>query len=395
MHFVVDQGSLVRELSLVNRAIEIRKTRPALSRVRLEARDDGMLQLTAINMEYSLISQLAASVLDPGVISVSADRLCGLASALEGEITFKVDECYATIKAGRSHSRMPWVADAFPELEPMPANAATVAATDLGRLVSSVRFAAAKESTRFGVAGALMRFSVDQMTGVAMDQTRCAFIRFPVIVASPFEFLFPLPAMAEVPKLLEGQAEASVAISGNNLFVAAGGRLLVARRLAGSFPDYDCLFPDPAATPATIDRAALDSAVARMLLFADSAPLSVPRIRLRLRPEELAISAVNDRGEEAEDPMECEYAGAETAIDLNGNHVREFLDIAPGGRVRVFIGEDGRTEWRMADDDYRYVMMSIPPLAEKPDEGLPAGHERSSVRQPPLHAPEIQISLGR
>jgi hypothetical protein len=49
----------------------------------------------------------------------------------------------------------------------------------------------------------------------------------------------------------------------------------------------------------------------------------------------------------------------------------------------------------MADDDaYRYVVMPIPPLTEKPDEGLPAGHERLSVRQPPLHAPEIQISLG-
>jgi DNA polymerase-3 subunit beta len=252
----------------------------------------------------------------------------------------------------------------------MPENAATVAAPDLARLVSSVRFAAAKESTRFGIAGVLMRFSDGQITAVAMDQTRCALMRFPAIVADPFEFLFPLPAMTEIPKLLEGQVEASVAINGNHLFVAAGSRLLLARKLDGSFPDYDRVLPEPATAPATIDRIVLDSAIARVALFAESDPLSVPRIRLRLHPGELAVSAVNDQGEEAEDPLNCDYAGRETAVDLNGSHIREFLNAALGRKVRVFIAEDARTEWRMADDDaYRYVVIPIPPLPEKADLG--------------------------
>jgi DNA polymerase III subunit beta len=362
MHFVIAQDALVRELGLVSRATEIRRTMPSLSRVRLEARSDGILQLTAVNLEFALTSQIAARVIESGVIWLAAERLCGLASALEGEITFTTGERYATIRAGRSRSRMPWSADAGWELEPMPENAARVAAPVLGRLISCVRFAAAKESTRFGIAGVLIRFSGGQMTGVALDQTRGALIRVPATVASPSEFLFPLPAIADVPKLLEGQEQASVAISRNHFFVAAGGRLLVARKLEGSFPDYGRLFPEPATAPATIDRIALDSAVARVLLFAESAPLSVPRIRSRLRPGELAVSVVNERVEEAEDPLDCDYAGPETAVDLNGRHIREFLNVAPGGKVRVFIEEDGRTELRIANDDaYRYVMMPIPP----------------------------------
>jgi DNA polymerase-3 subunit beta len=365
MHFIIEQGSLVRELGLVSRAIETRRTMPALSRIHLEARGDGTLQLTAANLEYALTSQLAARVLEPGVISLEASRFLGLVSALKGEITLRADERHATIRAGRSRSRMPGAADAGWELEPLPENATAVAAPVLGRLISCVRFAAAKESTRFGVAGVLMRFSGDQMTAVAMDQTRCALIRFPVTVASPCEFLFPLPAMSEIPKLLEGQEKASVAISGTHLFVAAGARLLVARKLDGSFPDYDRLLPKPAATPATIDRTALDSAVARVLLFAESAPLTVPRIRLRLRPGELTVSA-NEQGEEAEDPLDCDYAGRETAVFLNGRHLQEFLKAAPSGNVRVFIGEDAHVECRATDDDaYRYVMTPIAPLSEE------------------------------
>jgi DNA polymerase III sliding clamp (beta) subunit (PCNA family) len=73
MHLTIDQSVLARELALVAAAAETRSSR-SLSRVRVEARDNGTLRLTANNLEFGLASKVAAQVTEPGVICVPAKQ---------------------------------------------------------------------------------------------------------------------------------------------------------------------------------------------------------------------------------------------------------------------------------------------------------------------------------
>jgi hypothetical protein len=55
--------------------------------------------------------------------------------------------------------------------------------------------------------------------------------------------------MQSIQKLVEDQERVCVAASASHIFVAAGSRLLVASKLAGTFPDYGRILVEPATSP--------------------------------------------------------------------------------------------------------------------------------------------------
>jgi DNA polymerase-3 subunit beta len=360
MHVVVDRAAVLRELNLVARAAETRATIPSLSHVLLEARDDGALRLTTNNLEYGLASGVEALVIEPGVICLPARSFLQLVSALEGQITICTDaNHYATIIAGRSRSRMPGEeADTSSELAPMPEGAVAVPSELFVRLLTCVGFAAAKVSGQFEVPAALVRFTGEVLVCAATDSHRFALAHAATAAAAPCEFLFPSAAMACVKKLVEGQERAYVAATSHHLFVSAGSRLLAARKLAGSFPDYDRILSEPSAPPMEIDSASLSSAMIRVLLFTEASTCVSPRMRFLLRRGELVISAASVHVGEGEGSLACDYSGPEIAVSFNPRYILDFLGFVPNGRVRAWIKDDHTpAEWRLADDDtYRYVV---------------------------------------
>src|SRR5262249_46997422 len=244
--FLIHQSLLLPELALVAAAAQPGSPIRALSQVRLEARDSGALQLVAHNLEYGIASELPAQVTEPGVIFLPAAKLLSLINALDGEVALHTAaNNSATITACRSRSRMPGEAamDTFTELPMMPEARVDVPAEMLAENLTRVEPMVARVTGRFEVAAALITSTGDQLIFVGTDGRRLALARVP-ITSGPFEFLFPLGAMACVHKLLDGVEQACIAANKEHLFVAAGFRLLAARQIAGKFPDYERVLPN-------------------------------------------------------------------------------------------------------------------------------------------------------
>jgi DNA polymerase-3 subunit beta len=362
MQFAIEQSVLAPELALVATAVETRSTIRTLSQVRIEARETGAIRLTVNNLEFGLASELPAQVIEPGVICLPAKSLLSLVQALEGEITFHTSvNHYATVIAGSSRSRMPGEPpDTFSDLEAMPGGAIGLPAEILAQMLSRVKFAVAKVAGRFEVPAALLTADGERLFCVGTDGRRLALVEIP-LESPPCRFLFPLGAMECVLKLLEGQERACVAAGSQHLFVAAGARLLAARQLAGTFPDYQRVLPHFDTPPALIDRDALRTALGRVELFTDSGKRLDPKMRFTFRAGELALSAASVQGGEGEDAIGIEYAGPEISMTFNSRLVAEYLDVVPQGALRVWIEKDqARTEWRPEKDDtYRYVLMTL------------------------------------
>src|SRR5262245_24949486 len=140
MHLVIDQANLLSELRLVASAAETRTAVPRLGHLRLEARANGVVQLTAQNMEYGLTSAVEGYVQEPGGICLPAKLFFQLVATLDGAITVRADRNhYATITADCSRSRMPGEAiDDFSQLETIPEGATGLSLETLLRLVSYV-----------------------------------------------------------------------------------------------------------------------------------------------------------------------------------------------------------------------------------------------------------------
>ena len=90
--------------------------------------------------------------------------------------------------------------------------------------------------------------------------------------------------------------------------------------------------------------------------------IRTPKMRFTFRTDELSVSAASVHGGEGQDVVACDYSGPEIKVGFNPHYIREFLDVAPKGKLHVWIKDDHTaTEWRpQGDDTYRYIAMPLP-----------------------------------
>src|SRR5437870_1000559 len=207
MEFTVSKSDLVRELGLSQGVVEKKTTIPILSNVLLEA-DGDRIMLTATDLELGIRCSCPARVKKEGAGTVPARKLLEYVRLLpEGDLQMKfLENHWANITSGRSRTRMAGMSrESFPELPSMPAAMAEVPVRTLASMISRTAFAISMEESRFTLNGALLVMRPEDLTMVATDGHRLAFVQsLPGgngRVEQAFRALIPKKALAELLKL--------------------------------------------------------------------------------------------------------------------------------------------------------------------------------------------------
>ncbi len=368
MEFTVAKTDLVRELSLSQGVVEKRTTIPILSNVLLEAAEDR-LTLTATDLELGIRCSCPAQVKRTGSGTIPARRFLDYVRLLpDADIQVKIlENQWASLVCGRSRTRMAGMSrESFPELPQMPEPVAEIPAGILSDLIQRTIFAISLEESRFTLNGAQLILRPSAITLVTTDGHRLAMseqaVEFGPGVNS--RALLPRKAMQEIARLaLEAGADAMIRFSAteNHLFFQMGRRLLISRKLTGTFPDYDRVLPKEQPHQITMPRDELRAAVERVAQFADERSHAV---RLQLSPGELKVhSSLSETGE-SEESMATTYDGPAIDIGFNAHYLVEFLRASAESEA-VLLLKDGASagELRPAGEAlnyvYRYVVMPM------------------------------------
>lgn len=341
MNISIPKSVLARELAIVAGVANHKSTIPILSTVRLEAAD-GALSITGTDLETGVIARCAASVVKAGAICLPAKKLTDLVRLLpDGDVSISVDDKqYATVRAGRSRSRIPGMSvESFPELPAMAERAVQMDARAFARTLALVSFAISQEQSRFTLDGAKVEWEQSLLRAVATDGHRLAYAELDcAIVYTPLSCLMPRAAIGAVAKLAdasEGGARVDVASDDNHLFFAIGERLIVARKLAGNFPDYKRVLPTYD-KHVSLDREELAGALQRVMGFSDERSRSV---RFSFKDGELSMLAANIELGESEESVPIEGA-ASVEIGFNASYIMDALRAITHERVAVFIKDE-------------------------------------------------------
>lgn len=358
MQFTVSKSVLCGALALVNRASARSGSIPILKNVKLAA-DGETLTVTATDLDVALSTRIPAKVVTPGAITLPATRLHDYARLLsEGDVAFKVgDTGYVSITAGKSRTRIAGIsAEAFPEL-PAAVDGVKIPAAVLVSLVKRTQFAISTVASRFTLAGALMAIGDGTLRIVATDGHRMALAGMALAAEEKVKVILPLTAIKQLPSLAEGVGEIEFGQDENHLFFRAGDAVMTARKLTGSFPDYERVLPKSAPIVLSIARADLAAALSRVGQFSDERSRSV---KVAVRTGEVEVSAASVESGESSEAVTCDYDGSDLEIGLNGQYVSEFLSVADGEKVTLHL-VDGKTacEFRPAEGEYRYVVMPM------------------------------------
>jgi DNA polymerase-3 subunit beta len=288
----------------------------------------------------------------------------------EGDVQIKfLDNHWASITAGRSRTRIAGMSrESFPELPQMPEKIADLPIKIVASMIARTQFAISAEESRFTLNGALLLLSPEALTMVATDGHRLAYVQAKTEtskVEQNFRALIPKKAMGELVKLADGadgeNATANFAGDDNHLFFEVGHRLLITRKLTGTFPDFERALPKDHTLVATLQKDEIRAAIERVAQFADERSRA---IRVQFTKGEIKIFSQSVEMGESEESVNSEYQGPDLEIGFNAQYLLDFLRSIPQSQV-AFELKDQKSAGEMRPagegikDQYRYVVMPM------------------------------------
>ncbi len=346
MKLIVDQASLVTELSVLQGIVDRKAPIEELKNVRLEARDDNRLVLTATDLEVGVVTQVTADVEEPGEILVEARDLHETMRRMPaGTVDLRHPddrgERKLQVEAERRHFRLP-AADTgnFPTLPRREGEAtAVIAAPTLAEMIRGVLFTITVDDPRYSLGGALWEIESGQLAMVGTDGRRLALRRRPIQVVGDEvpQMIVPRKALAEIQKLAaDHEGDAFLWATPSHLFVQVGDRELETSLKNDTFPDYRKVIPAANDKVFEIDAKEFRGALEGVSHLSQEQSRLV---RLDLGKGNLVVSSWNARGGMGRIELPVEYDGGELAIGFNAQYLVDFLAVTGSGRVRVSLGE--------------------------------------------------------
>ena len=373
------QENLSRGLSVVGRAVASRATLPVTQNVLLAA-DQGMLRLSATNLEIAMTTWIGAMVEEEGAVTVPARLLTDFVNSLGNDridIEMEPGSRVLQIKSGRSQASVNGTdASEFPPIPTVEeAMVARAEPSALRLAIARVAFAAATEESRPVLTGVEVKLQEGRFTMAAADGFRLAVHHGALTQSTPEEMGIIIPArtMNELNRLLSDHDEPVEIMltpqKGQVMFRVQGGDTveLVSQLLQGTFPNYDQLIPQSYTTRAILDSQAALRATRTASIFArDGSNI----IRMHVMPSEddqtargkLLVSARSEEVGDNQDEVDVvELEGEEGKIAFNSRYLLDVLSVLDRGQVAIETTTSSSPGvFKPTDsDDYVHVVMPM------------------------------------
>ena len=366
MDFMIQKSELLRELQYVQGGVERKSTVPILSNLLLETTGNTLV-VTATDLDVTVQCVCPASVKGSGSAAVSARKLFDIARFLpDAEIHFKSDgQNWIHLTCERSKFKIASLPkDNFPALPSVEGRRLLLPPQPLSHMSSRCAFAITQEESRYTLSGALMILNPTGITLVSTDGHRLVYISHNVEIAGLDQeerILIPKKTLTELTKLTGEQTVAvEFGSSENHLLFQLGDRLLISRRLAGQFPNFNMVIPRENDKKALLNTVELTNALKRVSVMADDESHSV---RLSVKKDQLDIHSSGAEIGEAKETVSAKYDAEPLEIGFNAQYLLDFLSGLDSDEVEINL-RDGETQGLLkpvAEEgyDHQYVLMPM------------------------------------
>ena len=274
--FVADRKALIKEVEIAGRVVEKKSTIPILGNLLLEAKGKT-LTITGTDLKIGAVTQCeigTAKKAEPGSITVPSKQFLATLKGMPGDsvqisqIGFAIT--VQSIDGGVTASLDGMSHESFPELPAVPDFTHMIPASVFRDAIKRTLYAISLEESRFTLNGDLLEIKDGKLRMVAADGHRLGYVEHPHD-GPEMRTLIPKRALVQLAKLAEKAEWVSMAHNDDHLFFGVDGRILIARKLTGNFPDYARMLPNDADTlhAAVVGTKALSDAMKRAEKYAD------------------------------------------------------------------------------------------------------------------------------
>lgn len=324
MKFSIKQESLKEELGFVQGITEKRSTLPVLSCILIESEGKNKVKITGTDLDTTLITAVEAEVDEEGVACVSARKLFDIVRLLEpGKIYFSHTGGRVEVESGRSNFKLlSYNEESFPEIPSPPSLDIEIENYILSSFINLTSFAITQETSRYVLTGAKFELRRGMLRMVTTDTHRLAFVESKA-EGREFDVLVPRKAINELAKLTREEGVCRFGERENLLYFQAGERMMVTRKLMGTFPNYEMVIPKESLFVAEFDSVEIKNALRRVSLMADERSKAV---KLTLSEGRLKVEAESSEEGMAVEEISASYSGETTTIGFNFQYLQDFLN---------------------------------------------------------------------
>ena len=324
----VAQTEILQALTLVSSAVPSRTTLPVLSNILFEAKD-GLIQMTATDLDLAIAASATADVTGEGSLTVPAKRLFELVRKLPKE-ELKLESKDLSLSVVSKTGRFKFLCirpEEFPaRIQVTPDFTMTVESKLLERMIKRTIYAVSTDETRPALNGALFQISDGEIRLVATDGHRLARagLKHPAASKSPLkgDIIIPLKALNHLNRLLSDNSDpVRIELSKNHARFTLGTTTLTTKLIEGPFPNYEQVLPKQNTKILRAKSSELAQALDRVSIFSDNltrqVKFSITANKLKL------VVQTPDQGEATEE-IDVKYTADDLDIGYNANY---FLDI--------------------------------------------------------------------
>ena len=392
MEFVIKQSVLKEELGFVQGIVEKKTTIPVLSNILIESVGENTIRIVGTDLDVTIRCDAEADIKKSGAMCIQARKLFDIVRLLDdADVHFTKDENeWVKMTCGKSNFRLAGVSkDNFPEVPSFKSAPMKLSADIFNHFINNTAFAITNEQSRFTLSGAKFMIDGNMARMVTTDGHRLAFIEKQLsenAQTETMDALIPKKALMELTKIArDAKGDVSFGEDSNHIYFEVEGRLLITRKLSGTFPNYEMVIPKDNDKTATFDAEEMKNAIRRVALMADERTRSV---RLTVKANEIEIVAQSSEEGEAHEKVAAEYNGEEVSLGFNSQYLQEFLNVISAGeaetveteqetdgeKVKVkesagkprisfeFKDGNGQTQMSIAGDtnySYKYIVMPL------------------------------------
>ena len=340
------QQNLSRALAIVGRAVATRSNLPVLQNVKI-ATEDGMLVLTATNLDIAITTRVGAQVEKEGEITIPARLLSDFVNSLPDdriEMESVAEPLSVSLNCQRFSANINGTdPDEFPPIPTVDEGATIKVDPQLLRdTVAHVAFAAATEDSRPVLTGIKVEVNQSDFTFAAADGFRLAVYEGKLLepISEPMEFIIPARALQEVGRLIgtdDTAVEFTVTSAGTHALFNIGNVEIVSQLMPGSFPNFRSLIPGEYKNRVILENSDFTRAVKTSSIFARDGS-GILRIQI-VNDENGGKLSISSRAEEVGDNQGEIDGSVEGEVDedsriaFNNKYLAEVLDVLGDGEV--------------------------------------------------------------
>jgi len=338
MKLTCDGLALSAAVLKVSKAMPVKKNNSILEGIKMVAKD-GMLTLTATDLELAITTSIAADVQIEGEVLVLGKLFADFVKSLSDEkITL---ECVGgknlTIKYGDNEGFIKSMEyDEYPKVDKIEEKSnLEVSKDDLKDLINKVAFAASQEDSRPIFKGCLFEIADNMVTVVALDGYRLSLCKKPCVAQNNGKFIIPARALNEILRIIdEAEDTVKLVFSQEKLMVEIGATQLISRLIMGEYINYRNIISADFNSTGILKRDRFYESINRVSIISRSDKYNTVRLELS---ENLIMIDSRSEISNVHETIPAEIEGKDCVISFNCRYLQDILNAIDDEFIKINI----------------------------------------------------------